>query len=272
MNIERANFLETVVAQTAIALERLRFRTTAEAAKLYEASEKLHQTLLNSVSHELRTPITAIIGTATALAELKTDKEEVARQVLLQEMTSSARRLDRVVENLLDVSRLEKGSLQLKKEWFEVGDLLALVKSELKTELSSRELRVGQANDVLLEGDYQLLDHALSQLVLNAVKYSRQGTPIDIDVETSDGGLKLVVSDEGAGLPPGCEEQLFEKFFRLPGSPAGGLGLGLSIVKSIVELHGGHVSARNRFGKTGAEFEMWLPLKTAPRELVEAIR
>lgn len=269
--IETENFLESVIAQTAIVLERLEFRGAAEATKLYEASEKLHQTLLNSVSHELRTPITTLIGTASALKDDKTFENKGARIALTDEVISAARRLDRVVENLLDVSRLEKGTIQLKQEWFELSDLLSLVSAELKNELNGKRIELAGDNAVLVEGDFQLLDHAFSQLVLNAAKYGNSGTTIEVVAEARENKLYVKVRDEGPGIPLGFETQVFEKFFRAPGTPAGGLGLGLSIVKNIIELHGGTVSARNRNDVSGAEFQVELPLKPAPAALREAV-
>ncbi len=272
LSIETKNFLETIMVQTAIVLERLEFRGAAEATKLYEVSERLHQTLLNSISHELRTPITALIGSATALGDDKTFADSNARKSLIGEVVGAAKRLDRVVENLLDVSRLEKGTLQLKNEWFELGDLLSRVKSELKDEMNGRTLQVTGDGSILIEGDFQLLDHALSQLVLNATKYSKPATKIEISIEKTGDKVRVKVRDEGVGITEGLEHRLFEKFFRAPGTPAGGIGLGLSIVKSILELHGGKVSARNRLDVQGAEFEVELPLKTPPEVLQEALR
>jgi len=273
LGVETENFLETIIAQTAIVLERLEFREAAEATKLYKESEKIHQILLNSVSHELRTPITALIGSASALSDERTVNDPVARKALTQEVVGAARRLDRVVENLLDVSRLEKGTLQLKKEWFELGELFDILHSELRDDLRGRIIRLKGETSVLVEGDFQLLDQALTQLILNAVKYGKSDGQIEIACEVHEGSyVRIKVRDEGPGIPKGLEDQLFEKFFRAPGTPAGGVGLGLSIVKNIIELHGGNVTARNRHDVSGAEFEIELPYKSAPPALREALK
>ena len=269
--VETENFLETIISQTAIALERLQFRGAAEETKLYEASEKLHQPLLNSVSHELRTPITALIGTASALEDEKTLQDAHARKGLIKEMVSSARRLDRVVENLLDVSRLEKGTLHIKKEWFELTDLFRRSQSDLQPELDGRPLILHGDTSILFEGDFQLLEHAISQLILNSIKYGSANTKIEIHIELLGSKIILKVRDQGPGIPEGQELQLFEKFYRAPGTPPGGIGLGLSIVKNIVELHGGKVFARNRGDIQGAEFQVELPYKSPPADLQEAI-
>ncbi|MGE3262771.1 MAG: ATP-binding protein [Bacteriovoracia bacterium] len=268
---EKEGFLDAVLTQAATAFERFRFSEAAENARVYEASETLHQTLLNSVSHELRTPITAIIGSSTALRDPSTANNANVREALTNELVRSAHRLDRVVENLLDLSRLQKGSMQLKQEWFDPSDLVMEAKENLTEDLGGRQIVVQQDDSLLIEGDYQLLLHCLVQLVMNAIKYSPDGTRIEVDLIRDSSRNRILVRDEGRGIPEGMEKQIFERFFRLPGTPAGGLGLGLTIVKSIVELHGGRVSARNRSDRQGAIFEISLPLRQPPAALREAM-
>ncbi len=269
LSADLENFLETLISQVSIAIERLQFSEAAQNAKLYEASEKLHQTLINSVSHELRTPLTTIIGTSTALKDKATGSDPKARESLTDELIKSAQRLDRVVENLLDVSRLEKGTFKLKKEWFEVRDLVENVKTDLKEELGDRKLEILGDISTLVEGDFRLLQHALANLVLNAIRYS--DTVVQIEAQAAPENLKIFVKDFGKGVPEGKEDLLFEKFYRLPETPAGGLGLGLSIVKSIIELHGGKVSAGNRHDGKGAVFEVKLPTPPTPPKLKEML-
>ncbi|MEK6556305.1 MAG: ATP-binding protein, partial [Bdellovibrionota bacterium] len=270
LTIEQEHFLDTVISQGAIAIERLRFIEEAGQKRLLESSEKLHQTLINSVSHELRTPITTIIGTATALNDEKTFSDKSAREALTLDLVQSAKRLDRVVENLLDMSRLEKGTMQLKKEWFEVRELIR----EALAGLNSEKLTVKTKGDVqtLIKADFKLLQHALFNILANAAKYSNS-KEILVVVKALPQNIEVSVSDSGPGIPEEMREQIFEKFFRLPGTPAGGIGLGLSIVKSIVELHGGAVRAQTREdGQPGAQFIIRLPLENVPAELKEVIR
>lgn len=272
LSISHENLLQTILSQSSVAIERFLLQEAAQNAKLLEASELLHQTLLNSVSHELRTPITAIIGIATALKDPKTFSDDKARDALTSELVSSTLRLDRVVENLLDISRLQKGTLQLKNEWFDMNDLITEVKSNLKNELATRPLVITKSDTILIEGDFKLLSHALYQLVLNAVRYTHGSTKIEIEIATWQNKASIQVKDEGQGLPEGSEIKIFEKFFRLQGTPAGGLGLGLTIASNIIKLHGGTLTARNRSDRIGSIFEIILPLKTAPLELQEALR
>jgi two-component system sensor histidine kinase KdpD len=270
-SVEKENFLETVLSQAATAYERFLFTEAAENARVYEASETLHQTLLNSVSHELRTPITALIGSASALRDPATAADPAAREALGSELVRSAHRLDRVVENLLDLSRIQKTGLQLKKEWFDLTDLLGEARASLKEDLGRRGLELVTDENVVIEGDFRLLSHALNQLILNAAKYSPDGSRIEVDLLKDNISARLVVRDEGRGIPEGEEKKIFDRFYRMPGSPAGGLGLGLAIVSGIAELHGGRASARNRREGSGAVFEISLPLKPMPLALREAL-
>lgn len=236
-----------------------------------ENIEKLHQTLLNSVSHELRTPITTILGTATALRDPKTILDQHSRNFLIDELILSTRRLDSVVENLLDMSRLEKGSLQLKKEWFDAHDLISESLVDLAEELQQRQIKICDEKSILIEGDFKLLKHALINLLQNASRYSKPESPIEIDVESVAKGVRIAVKDYGQGLLPGEEQKIFKKFYRIPGTPVGGLGLGLSIVQNIIELHGGSVHAYNREKLKGAVFECLLPVRTPPKKLKEML-
>ena len=270
LNTEEQHYLETVISQVAIAIERSIFSESVMETKFLQESQKLHQTLLNSVSHELRTPITAIIGTATALQDENIIKQSEARLALTSELINSSMRLERVVENLLDVSRLEKDTLKIKKEWFEVSDLIEEAKSHLKSEVDDRTIKVSGDVSTIIEGDFKLLEHALRNLIFNAIKYTPKGSSIEIRVSMQKEFTKILVVDEGKGFPRNQSELLFEKFYRVPGTPAGGLGLGLSIVKNIIELHGGKITAFNRLdveNKPGAIFEINLLNKTQPEIL-----
>lgn len=244
---------------------------TAQKAKMYKVSETLQETLLNSVSHELRTPITALIGTATALKDEKTFKDEVARSSLVDELVRSATRLDRVVENLLDISRFQRGPLQLHKEWFDVQELVAEVKISLEADAAGRDMPVSSTPSLLIEGDFMLLSHAVRQILLNAVKYSPPRSPIHIKISQDQVYTRIAVCDQGSGIPLGRETQIFEKFYRVPGTPTGGLGLGLAIAKTIIELHDGHITAR-RGEDVGSVFEIQLPAQRPPKILQEAVQ
>jgi two-component system sensor histidine kinase KdpD len=183
---------------------------------------------------------------------------------LVKEIISSSERLNRVVENMLDMTRLTSGVLSLKKEWHDVGDLVEITLKKLGHYLDGHEVvkeidgRIG-----LAEFDFRLMEHMLSNLVFNSVTYTPPGTQIRIKANADHGRLRMSVEDHGPGVPEADLERIFEKFYRAPGTPTGGTGLGLAIAKNIVELHGGSILAENISPK-GLRISFDLPLKRAP--------
>jgi len=264
---EQNDLLFVLANQIAVALGKNELDDEAQRANLLQESEKLHQTLLNSISHELRTPLTAILGAATALQKEKTSADPDLRGELIAEMVDSAERLNRVFENLLDMTRFESGLLKPNKEWFDLSELVSYTLSRLQRPLREHSVRwTPPEQEFYVEADYHLLEHALSNLLLNAAYYSPKGTWIILNVAKVGNAAVLSVADEGPGIPEALRDKIFEKFFRVPGSPAGGTGLGLSISKSIVEANGGAIEAGEGAGG-GAEFRIRLPLREVPEEL-----
>jgi len=272
LNREQTTFLDSVLTQAAVAIERYQFSAQAEASKVYEVSERLHQTLLNSISHELRTPITSLVGISSALKDPKTFADENVRASLISDLIQESQRLNRSVENLLDISRLENGFLQLKKEWFEIGDLIRETEKNLSGELKGRVVTVQGDESVVLEGDFRLLEHAFANILINGIRHSPPQSPLAVTIVPQGSFLRILIEDHGKGLQPGTEGLLFEKFFRANNSATGGLGLGLSIVKSVIELHGGKVQARNRDDGPGSIFMCDLPIHPVPEALRETLR
>lgn len=264
LSVEQENLLFSVCAQLGASIER-RFvdRRLRETERLQE-SEKLHQTLLNSISHEMRTPLTAIMGSGEALLQESASNSPSQRKVLAQELLHAGERLNRVIENLLDMSRLESGTLAIKPEWHVLQDVVGVVLSRLRKNLDGREVKVAIPDDLpLLYVDFKLFEHALTNLIYNATVYTPPASEISVSGRMRDDKIQILVEDRGPGIPPGSLEKLFEKFYRLPGSPTGGTGLGLSIAKSIVEFHKGRITAENREGG-GARFIIELPKGVAP--------
>ncbi len=254
LSLDQESFLENIVNHIGIAMERNILEAEAKESYLLKESEKLHQTLLNSVSHELRTPITSIMGAATALQDDSTFKNDTARPDLINNLISSSQRLNRVVENLLDMSRISSGMLQLKKELFEVNDFVNSFLQRTSSLFKNHSFVFKPTQDVYIKGDDKLLEHVMTNLVANAASYSASGTKIEIKVELKNNKVEVSVLDEGKGIDETAIQQLFEPFYRVPGTPAGGTGLGLSICKSIVEAHGGYLLAKNRSDAQGACF------------------
>lgn len=265
LSLIEENLLDQIIRNAVVAFERLLFESEARTAKLLEASERLHQTLLNSVSHELRTPLTSIIGASSALQDPKTSENRETRSTLTTELVESADRLNRLVENLLDMSRINSGALTLKRDLFEIGDFLRQTYRRLKHVTKSRRLIFKESSgELFIRGDEKLLEHAVSNIIVNACLYSPSATTIEIETLKKGDQVQIIIRDEGKGLPETNIEKLFEKFYRLPGTPTGGTGLGLSIVKGIVEAHQGSVYAQNRSDRSGAMFVIELPCLATP--------
>lgn len=262
LSAEQENLLHSVVRQLAVSLERDLFERRLQESRRFEESEKLHQTLLNSISHEMRTPLTAILGWASSLDDVSRDPAKV--RAIGAHLMESGERLNRVIENLLDMSRLSSGVLALKKEWYDIEDLIGVTLKKLGRSITQHPVRTRIAPDLpMVKIDFRFMEHAISNLVVNAASYAPQKTEITIWASSDDGVLKIGVDDLGPGVPVESASRIFEKFYRVPGTPAGGTGLGLSIVRSIVEAHGGRVDVgRNPEG--GARFTIELPAVEQP--------
>ena len=272
LNIEQEILFDSLMKQASLALERVIYGKQVQELKLIEVSKKLHETLLNSVSHEMRTPLTALIGSASALKEKSVMENSETRDLLTSEIVSSAKRLNRVVENLLDLSRLDREDLALKQEWFTWEEFFHELKNISKSDLGLTRFKYDGSMDELMEADYTLLLHAFSNLTSNAARYAGGNAEIGIamDAASIKDKYQIYFYDNGPGIQKEFKDQVFEKFFRLPNSKAGGLGLGLAIVKSIFELHEGSIELSDKYG--GACFLITLPKKSIPasvRSLVD---
>jgi two-component system sensor histidine kinase KdpD len=258
---EQEALLETFTSQIALAIERELLDAAAERAAVLAESERLYKTLLNSVSHELRTPIAAITGAAGSLQAMSANENET---ILLNEVQTAAERLNWLVENLLDMTRLESGMLQLRLDWCDVADLISVSVNKTKGMLKEHDVVVELAPDLpLAKMDFVLMEQVLINLLRNAANYTPAGTRVRVKASVEDGELQIVVADRGGGLPPDDPGRVFDKFYRVPGVATGGTGLGLSIVKGLVEAHGGTITADNR-ANGGARFIIHLPLSKPP--------
>jgi two-component system, OmpR family, sensor histidine kinase KdpD len=261
---EEENLLAAVTQQLAISVEREMLQEHSRQAERLAESERLYQTILNSISHEIRTPLTAIIGSATALQDDGIIANVESRIQLLRELTGNAGRLNRVVSNLLDMSRLSSGILSLKRDWHDINDLITHTLGEHHDTLAGHSvvMRVPE-NFPLMYIDFGLFEQALSNLLINAAAYSSPATTIEIEARVDDNAIVLTISDNGPGIPSDSLPYLFDKFYRVPGTPAGGTGIGLAITKAVVEAHEGTITVNNRPGG-GAAFVIRLPNKPQP--------
>lgn len=228
---------------------------------------KLYNTLLNSLSHELRTPISTIIGASDNLLNDTNKLSDTNKRELISEISQASFRLNRQVENLLNMSRLESGFIQAKKDWCDVQELIHSTINQLDDLLKDHKVIIDLADKLpLFKVDFGLLQQALTNLIGNAAIYTPPGSHIKIHAETKESKhtsfLILQVEDDGPGLPGEESERVFEKFYRLKNSKTGGTGLGLSIAKGFVEAHGGTI-ALARPSMKGAGFIIEIPAETS---------
>jgi two-component system sensor histidine kinase KdpD len=257
---EDASFLDAFAQQGALALHRIRLKQQAEAAALRARTEEMKNALLSTVSHDLRTPLAAITGAATTLRDDPRPASGPERSELLDTICEEADRLDRLVRNLLDMTKVEAGALKIKREWVPLEEIIGSALTRLEKALSDRPVEtLLPAQLPLLSVDAVLLEQVFVNLIENAIKYTPAQSAIEIRANIADGRVIITVSDRGPGLPAGAQSRVFEKFYRASSSVMPGAGLGLAICRGVVEAHGGEISAENREGG-GATFAISLPL------------
>lgn len=269
LDMEQKNLLFSITRQLGVSIERYFLAKRLHETQRLKDSQELQQTLLNSISHEMRTPLTVILSTATSLEEeIKAKNSDYVKNAA-ENLLEAGDRLNRVIENLLDMSRLSSGVLSLKLEWHDLSDLIGVVIKKYSKNMSKHKLQLIGLNEMTFVNiDFRLMEHAISNLLLNAAAYSPPQTEIKIQVIKDKKKLTLEVEDEGPGIAEEFVPHIFEKFYRVPGTPTGGTGLGLSIVKSIVELHKGEIQYVSRRPK-GSCFRILLPMEEAPKILLE---
>lgn len=268
LSADEAALLETFVNQIALVIERELLDEAAQQSSMLRESERLYTTLLNSISHELRTPIASIKGAASGLTRwIPTESEGIT---LVQDIHSASDRLNRLVENLLDMSRLESGRLQIKRDWCDVGEIIGVAVKTFDTCAAVHSIDIRVQRDLpLIQVDFVLIEQVLVNLLENACSYSPPGTPIQVSAESDARLVTIVVEDRGPGIPPDRLDTIFDKFYRVPGTPTGGTGLGLSISRGLIEAHGGTLTAENG-EQGGARLIIHLPLNGAPPPVREA--
>jgi len=262
LSLQQRNLLENFLRQIALVLDRQRLRETETEAKLVAESERLGKTLLNSVSHELRTPLAAITSAASGLRSAGTLNH--AQKILTEELDEATARLNRLVRNLLDLSRLEAGHVRPNLDWHDVRDLVHTALQNLGRALVEHPVKVEIASDLPpMKLDSALTEQILANLLSNAAIHTPAGTLIEICARAEARESVLEVADRGPGLPLGNPVRLFERFERGANAAPGGTGIGLSLVKGFTEAQGGTVTAANREGG-GAIFTVRLPLTQMP--------
>jgi two-component system, OmpR family, sensor histidine kinase KdpD len=251
--------------QIASAIERTELASEAQWAQVQMETEQMRSSLLSSVSHDLRTPLAVMTGAASTLLEDTIDAS--TRRELTESILLEAQRLNRLVRNLLDMTRLEAGALRVKKEWQPLEEVVGSALNRMEDALSDRSVTTELAQDLpQVPLDAVLVEQVLVNLLENALKYTPAASPIEIRARTRPGGVEVTVADRGPGVPPAEQQRIFDKFYRVGGAPVGGAGLGLAICRGIVMAHGGRLFVENRDGG-GAEFKFQLPIDGEPPAL-----
>lgn len=240
----------------------LTYRIKSQEKKLREKEEKeklikLYNSLFSSLSHELKTPIATVIGAIDTLKDQRTLSEE-NKIALLSEIELAGVRLNRQVENLLNMNRLETGNLQIKKDWCDVNELVFIVIRKIQYSYQQRILFTPDEQLPLFKIDEGLIEQVLNCIIHNATIYTPANATISIEAAETNEQLTIIISDNGTGFPADQLEKVFEKFYRLPNSRTGGTGLGLSIAKGFVEAHDGSITLENQ-ASGGAKFTITIP-------------
>ncbi len=254
--------LSAVAAQLGLAIERRRLRREANEAEALRRTDDLRTALLNAVSHDLRTPLASIMASAGSLLQKDVPWTEEERDQFASAIERESGRLNRIVGNLLDLSRIQAGSIRPELDWYDLRALVDDVLGRLRTTTSQHHLAIEIEQDLPpVPLDYVEIDQVLSNLIENAVKYSPTGSEIRISARRDGEEIRVEVADQGPGIPPEAQGVLFKPFSRLEGKgpQPKGTGLGLAVARGLVEAHGGRIWAENRPGG-GSSFIFTLPL------------
>lgn len=266
---ERSNsqsaFFWTFVDQATSVIERARLRRESLQIEVLRRTDELRAALLSSVSHDLRTPLASIKASASSLLQEDVQWSDEERRSFALAIEREADRLNRLVANLLDMSRIEGGALKPEKEWYPIDELIHDVLGHMRPLLQGRNVQTRLPGDLPpVELDYLQMDQVLTNLIENAVRYTPVESPIEISACVDSGQMVISVADRGPGIPPADLQRIFDKFYRVQraesyASHIAGSGLGLAVCKGLVEAHGGHIWAENREGG-GAIFRFTLPI------------
>jgi two-component system sensor histidine kinase KdpD len=265
---DQRRLLDALLDQAAVAIERANLERSMREARVYAETEKLRAALLSSVSHDLRTPLASIIGSITSLLSYGGAYSEPVRRDLMLTVQEEAERLNRFVGNLLDMTKLESGALEIKRDWVEIGELVGAAVERVRRHLGQRRIKLELADRLpMVRVDFVLFEQVLFNLLDNATKYSPSDSTVRLVAERAGGDVIIEVIDEGPGIPADDLERVFDKFHRVRRGDRQtvGTGLGLSICRGIAEAHGGSITARSPVaGGRGTAMTIRLPVEAQP--------
>jgi two-component system, OmpR family, sensor histidine kinase KdpD len=258
-------FFSAFLEQAVTIIERGRLRNESLQAKVLQKTDALRSALLSSVSHDLRTPLATIKTSATSLQQKEVEWNEDARQSFISAIEREADRLNGLVENLLDMSRIEAGALHPEKVWYPLDELLRDVLERVHGQLRERKVQVDIAATLPpVEIDYVQIDQVITNIIENAIHHTPEGSPIHIRMYYTEKQVHMSIADQGPGVLPAERERIFDKFYRVLGDPpvstySRGSGLGLAICRALIEAHEGQIWVESGEG-AGAVFHFTLPL------------
>jgi two-component system, OmpR family, sensor histidine kinase KdpD len=264
LSLNNEALLLTFFYHISLSLDKERLNRHVGESRIYAESERLYKTLFNSISHELRTPLSTIHGASAGLLDDKTSADPQVRKTLARDIHDATGRLNRLVENLLNMSRLESGRIRLSQQWCDIQDLYVTVKTQFAAVLSKHEITIDVEPDFpFVKIDDGLFYQVISNIVLNSAQYCPPGTKICMKAFMDKSIPTLRIDDTGNGFPQDSIPRLFDKFYRVPGTTSGGTGLGLSIAKGFVDAHGATITAANN-EHGGAQITITLPSTAQP--------
>lgn len=258
---DELRLLATIADRLAVDLEQERLQREANRAEVLRRTDELRNALLSSVSHDLRTPLAAIKASGESLLQDDVTWAPEDRAGFAEAIVRESDRLNRLVGNLLDMSRIEGGALRPQLDWYDLGELVREVVARLHGALAGREVRLEIADDLPpISLDYLMIDQVVTNLLENAVKYTPAGSPVDVRVARAGDRIRVAVADRGPGIPVSQRQAVFDKFYRLERrGQIQGSGLGLAVSKGLVEGHGGQIWIEETPGG-GSTFVFALPL------------
>ncbi|MCO6412645.1 MAG: DUF4118 domain-containing protein [Thiogranum sp.] len=264
MDAEQVRLARSLCDQATIALDRTQLVADLEQARLVSETEQLRSALLSSVSHDLRTPLASIIGSTSSVLEYGDSFSEENRKTLLETVLGEAQRLDRHIQNLLDMTRLGQGSLQLRRDWVDLNDIIASTADRMRDTLDDLSLDIDVAPEMpLLWVHGVLIEQALVNLLDNAIRFSPPGGRILIAARHCNDRVEIDLCDEGPGIPDSEREKIFDMFYTARDGDRGSLqgsGLGLAICRGMIVAHGGSITAHDGRNGRGTCMRIVLPV------------
>jgi two-component system, OmpR family, sensor histidine kinase KdpD len=266
---EHQRLLEAFADLASVSIESIMLAEQVQKAEVLKAKEKLQTALLNSISHDLRTPLVSVIGVLSSLQEEGLGLDEEAKRNLIQVAREDSDRLNRLIANLLDITRIEAGAVRITRQPSDVADLIGVALEQLGTRAANRSIDIDVPAELsFVDVDFNLVVQVLVNLVDNALKYSPAESAIQIGARRVNHEIEVELADHGVGIPQADLPHVFDKFYKVqrPNINVPGTGLGLSICKGIVEAHGGRIWAENRLGG-GTIIKLTLPVAEATAQI-----